>query len=373
MEFRVLGPLEAEAAGQGVELGGRRQQRVLATLLLSPNRTVPMSRLVEACWDDDPPDSARRQVLNRLAALRAVLTPAGAYIDSGESGYRLRVAPTELDLLVFEDLVRRGRAAGDAGLLRQALGLWRGPALADLGGTVLEREAARLAEYRLAVWEECLELELAAGGNPRVVDELRGLVADHPVREKLVGLLMTALAGRGRRQEALTAYRDLADRLAAELGVDPSRELRRIRDSIQRPEPRPAGVVVPAQLPADVRGFSGRLTALERLDQLLSDRQTGRAVVISAIAGTAGVGKTSLAVHWAHRVRDKFPDGQLYVNLRGFDPSGAVVEPTRALRRFLAALHVLGGPHPGRPRGPGRAVPEPGRRQADAHPAGQRP
>jgi DNA-binding SARP family transcriptional activator/tetratricopeptide (TPR) repeat protein len=335
MEFRVLGPLEVWAAGRVLALGGLRQRRVLAALLLHPNQVVPLARLIDAAWDEDAPPTAPRQVRNRVAALRKVLTPAGGFIHTEPAGYRLPIGPHALDLAVFEDLVRRGREAHDAGLLRQGLARWRGPALAELGGLLLGQEAARLEEQRLAVWEECLDLELAAGAYERVVADSAPLVAAHPLRERLVGQLMTALAGCDRPDEALAAYRELADRLAGELGIDPSPALRQLREKLMRSAPE-----VPAQLPRDVPGFTGRLADLARLDQLLSDGQAGRPVVISAIAGTAGVGKTALAVHWAHRTRDKFPDGQLYVNLRGFDPTGSVVAPADALRRFLAALQV---------------------------------
>jgi DNA-binding SARP family transcriptional activator/Flp pilus assembly protein TadD len=348
MEFRILGELEVRAGDRALDLGGLRQRRVLAALLLSPNRVVPLWRLVAAVWDNDPPPSAERLVRNRVAELRGVLTREGGFIDTEGDGYRLRIGPGELDAAVFEELARQGRTAGDARLLRDALARWRGPVLAGLGGAVLSRDAARLEEQRLAVLEECLELELAAGGPDRLVDELAAAVAQHPLRERLVGLWMTALYRCGRRTEALAAYRALADRLADDLGIDPSRELRRLREGVLRQEPvlsmlaerQTEPAVVPAQLPRDLPRFTGRVGDLAQLDALLSDGQAGRAVVISAIAGTAGVGKTALAVHWAHRIRDKFPDGQLYVNLRGFDPAGSVKAPGEALRGFLDALRV---------------------------------
>jgi DNA-binding SARP family transcriptional activator/tetratricopeptide (TPR) repeat protein len=348
MEFRILGELEVRAGGGALDLGGLRQRRVLAALLLSPNRVVPLWRLVASVWDDEPPPTAERLVRNRVAGLRSVLTRKGGFIDTDGDGYRLRVGPGELDAAVFEELAARGRAAGDARLLRDALALWRGPALAGLGGEALGRDAARLEEQRLAVVEECLELELAAGGPDRLVDELAALVAAHPFRERLVGLWMTALYRCGRRAEALAAYRALADRLLDDLGIDPVPELRRLREGVLRQEPvlsllaerQTEPAVAPAQLPRDVPRFTGRVGDLAQLDALLSDGQAGPAVVISAIAGTAGVGKTALAVHWAHRVRDKFPDGQLYVNLRGFDPTGSVKAPADALRGFLDALRI---------------------------------
>src|SRR5689334_12674153 len=182
MKFRVLGPLEMWVGGRLVNLGGLRQRRILAALLLGANTVVSLSRLVEAAWDDDPPPTAQRQVRNQVAALRRILTRADSFIDTEADGYRLRVAPGELDLAVFHELARRAQTTRDAGLLRQALGLWRGPMLAGLGGAWLAREAARVEEQRLAVWEDCLDLGLAAGAHEAVAAELGGLVAAYPLR-----------------------------------------------------------------------------------------------------------------------------------------------------------------------------------------------
>jgi len=353
VEFRVLGPLEVRAEGRVLDLGGLRQRRVLAALLLRPNRVVSMARLTAAAWDGEPPATAGRQVRNRVAALRANLTRFGGFIDTEESGYVLRVGPGELDVAVFDELVARGRAAGDAAVLREALALWRGPALADLGGTVLAGEAATLEERRVAAVEDCVELELAAGRHADLVAELRGLVAAHPLRERLVGHLMTALHRCGRQPEALAVYRELADRLADELGIDPSPALRRLHGALRggagtaadKPAGQPtgpaAGEVPPRQLPAEGGCFTGRAADLARLDGMLSSGPADTAIVISAIVGTAGVGKTALALHWAHRIRDRFPDGQLYVNLRGYSLAEPV-RPIDALGGFLRALGVPG-------------------------------
>jgi DNA-binding SARP family transcriptional activator/tetratricopeptide (TPR) repeat protein len=346
VEFRILGPLEVRAGGRVLELGAVRQRRVLAGLLLRANRVVDVSRLVAVAWDDDPPATARRQVQNRVANLRAVLTRAGGFIDTADSGYLLRVGPGELDAAVFDDLVERGRAAADPAPLRQALALWRGPALSGLGGAVLAGEAAALEERRLAACEDCFDMELAGGRHADLVPEIRALVAAHPVRERLVAQLMTALHRGGRDAEAQEVYRELAGRLADELGIDPSPELRRLREVCARRGGHTS--VVPQQLPADVAGFTGRQLDLARLDSLLSDGQTQRTLVISAIAGTAGVGKTALAVRWAHQVRDKFPDGQLYVNLRGYAQTPPL-RPIDALAGFLRALGVESGRVPTEP------------------------
>ncbi|MDT4989823.1 MAG: hypothetical protein QOI74_3917, partial [Micromonosporaceae bacterium] len=221
------------------------------------------------------------------------------------------------------------------------------------------KAASALEETRVATVEECVDLEMSldppANRVAELVAELRHLVAAHPLRERLVGHLMLALYRHGRPDEALCEYRRLADRLAEELGIDPGPELRRLHDAVRRDDPALLRSVIaapgdgrstdpvaggrPQQLPADVAGFTGRLIDVARLDSMLSDGQTASTVVISAVAGTAGVGKTALAVHWAHRVRDKFPDGQLFVNLRGYARTPPV-RPLDALAGFLRALGV---------------------------------
>ncbi len=378
MEFRILGPLEAHAGGRALNLGGLRQRRILAALLLHANRPVSLGRLVASAWDEPPP-TADRQVRNRIAALRAILTRAGGVIETYDDGYRLRVAPGGLDAWEFDRLVEEARLAARSGdpaaalkLLRAALALWRGPALADVrpsrpagggpagdrlegaaagepagggpAGDRLEGAAAAYDERRLAAIEDRVELDLAAlehraGVDDGLIEELRVLVAEHPLRERLVGQLMTVLDRAGRRAEALAVYRELADRLSAELGIDPSPELRRRHDAVLKSPESSERTVRPAQLPADVSAFTGRHEDLATLDRILADGYAEGAVLISAVAGTAGVGKTALAVRWAHRVRDKFPDGQLYVNLRGYAPAPPV-RPIDALAGFLRALGV---------------------------------
>ncbi|MDT5038425.1 MAG: hypothetical protein QOE03_3610 [Micromonosporaceae bacterium] len=349
MEFAILGPLQVRAGGRDLAVGGEKHRRILATLLLHANREVELSRLVEAAWDDAPPPTASRLVRNRVAELRAVLTRAGGFIDTHDAGYLVRVGPEELDALIFDRLVEQAREATEpaaaVGLLRRALALWRGPFLAGLGGPVLAQEAQRYEERRLAATEQCLDLELAAGEHGRLLDEVQDLVAAYPLRERLVGQLMVVLYRHGRAAQALAAYRDLARRLADELGVDPGREVRAIRDAVSAddstalaPPGRPAR---PAQLPADVATFTGRDEYLRQLDDVLTGSEQGSAVVVSAVAGTAGVGKTALVTHWGHLVRDRFPDGQLYVNLHGY-ASTAPLRPIDALARFLRAFGDAG-------------------------------
>src|SRR3954451_2861092 len=294
---------------------------MLAALLLSPNRVVPIERLIEVGWDGVPPATAERQVRNRVAALRSILTRHGGGIETGDSAYRIRIGPDALDASRFDALVAAKRP-------REALALWRGRPFVGLGDA-LARDAEAWQEKWLGVVEEHAELS---------VDDLAALVEEYPLRERLVGRLMSALDGAGRPDEAVAVYNGLARRLADRLGIDPSPALRAQHTRLCGAPAEPAGPT-PRQLPPDVAGFTGRLSELSRLDRVLSDSQAASAVVISAIAGTAGVGKTALAVHWGHRMTDKFPDGQLYVNLRGFSHT-APVRPVDALGGFLRALGV---------------------------------
>src|SRR5436190_13348073 len=299
VEFRILGPLQARAGDRALNLGGPLAQRILASLLLEPNRVVGLARLIEAAWGDDPPATARRQVQNRIAELRTVLDAGGAAgaIGTRDSGYLLRLDPGQLDALVFDERIRAAAADTDPAVavrhLRAALALWRGPALAGLATAgPLRLAAAGLEEKRLAAVERCLDGELALGRHHEVVPELRALVAEHPLRERLVGRLMTALYDGGRRDEALSAYRELADRLAAELGLDPGPELRARHDAIAGAGAAAVGsdpsTVRPAQLPADVSAFTGRAGYLGQLDGLLAQRPAGGAVVLPANSGSGG-------------------------------------------------------------------------------------
>jgi DNA-binding SARP family transcriptional activator/Tfp pilus assembly protein PilF len=372
MEFRILGPLQVHVR-QRLPLAGQRQQRLLAGLLLVPNRVAPLSYLIDAVWDDDPPATAKRQLQNSISALRPLLDngPAAPAILSDGPGYRLRVAPHQLDALLFADriaeaqaLMARHNPVEAADLMRSALDLWQGPALAGTDGRVVRAGALRLDEQRQAAIEQCVDLELALGRQAELVGELAELVANHPLRERLVGQLMLALYRTGRQAEALQVYHQSCERFADELGLDPGPALRQLHTAIlcndssvaapkdvpqrieviSRPEmPAPPSTPTPAQLPPDVPGFTGRDPELARLDALVeaaSGEPPAAVVFISAVSGTAGVGKTALAVHWAHRVADRFPDGQLYVNLRGFDHAGTPTDPADALRGFLDALDV---------------------------------
>jgi len=372
LRLEVLGPLRAWRGDLPIDLGPVQQRVVLAVLLLQQNRPIGREQIINAVWGEAEPTHVANLLQRNISRLRNVLELSRyAPADSGElawtdAGYLLTVPADSLDLTAFDrevDRARKARTAGDAGLaaevLRAALGLWRGPLCDGLSSPFLDAQRDRLEERRITIIEDCIELDLATGDRDDVVSELRQLVTDNPFRERLHGLLMLGLYRSGRRADALAAFQQARGILSEELGIDPSAELQRLHQQILTADPAlgaaadhrvsvDGGSAVgkrlppPAQLPHSMPGFSGRDAEISWLNGLLpADRSdTGGTVVITAIAGTAGVGKTALAVHWAHQVRDRFPDGQLYVNLRGFDPAGSAMEPTEAIRAFLDAFAV---------------------------------
>jgi DNA-binding SARP family transcriptional activator/tetratricopeptide (TPR) repeat protein len=366
-EFCLLGPLMVRRAGAVVPVSRGKQRAVLAALLLNANRIVSLDELAEMLWGSDPPASARVTVQNYVKRLRHVLGDAEhARIRTEAGGYLICAGPGELDVSAFEALAEAARTSGQDGAwdrasacARQALALWRGEPLADAGSPVLAGlEAPRLAEIRLQLLETRLDSDLHLGGHAEVLPELQRLVRLYPLRERLHATLMLALYRSGRQAESLIAYQVARRVLVDEVGTEPGMALRELHQQIlaadpaltaepgSRHEPRqsitqerdPGG---PRQLPLAVGSFTGRERELAALSALL-DRAAGRSpgtIVISAISGTAGVGKTALAVHWAHRVRDRFPEGQLFVNLRGYD-QGEPVTAAEALAVFLRALGV---------------------------------
>lgn len=375
--FGVLGPLEVRNQRGLLPLRGYRERSVLALLLLEEGRLLPLSRLVAAVWDGEPPRAAEKAVRNAVSALRGRFAQAemsAVSIETEPAGYRLRLHGSSLDAAEFSQRTAAARELAFAGQLAEAvdelragLALWRGPALAGLSGIVIQAAAARLDEQRLAAWEECLELELRLGRHREVSGELQELAGEWPLRELLARLLMLALYRSGRQAEALDAFHRLAAKLAEDLGIDPSAEVTALHEAILRqdavldlepapgpvdprlvaaggrvqPPESPASDLRPAQLPLDVPGFAGRAAELAQLHGLLpagAAAERGGTVVISAIGGTAGVGKTALAIRFAHQVAGRFPDGQLYVNLQGFGPAGPPVVPVAALGGLLQAL-----------------------------------
>jgi len=369
LEFCLLGPLVVRHGGVALPVPHGKQRAVLAVLLLNAGRVVSVDELAETLWGAAPLPSASATVRNYVKRLRRVLGDADhARIVSQPPGYVIRADPGELDVARFEVLLEAGRNAARgaswataADQARAALALWRGEPLADVESEVLaQREVPRLAELRLQAAELRIDAELRLGRHAVAIAELERMTAAHPLREHVHALLMLALYRGGRRAEALAAYQHARRVLVDELGAEPGVELRDLhqkilttapglagRKSAQLPpvDAGPAGArtgqVVPRELPGPVRHFVGRAAELADLTGLLeqASEQTPRTLVISAIAGTAGVGKTALAVQWAHQVADRFPDGQLHVNLRGCDP-GQPMSAADALAGFLRGLGV---------------------------------
>jgi DNA-binding SARP family transcriptional activator/tetratricopeptide (TPR) repeat protein len=350
MEFWLFGEVQLRAGEQVLDVGTPRQQAVLAALAVDAGRPVAMETLVDRVWHDAPPVEARNVLYSHLSRIRQLLrraeavTGTTARLDRRTSGYVLAVDPGSIDLHRFAGLVERG---GDqarsieerADSLAEALRLWRGPPLAGIQGewAAQVRDTWHRRRLDAAVRWASLQLELERADE--VLAVLPGLVAEYPLAEPLEVLFLRALHAAGRDAEALDRYATVQQRLAEELGTDPGPELRTLHGALLRGElpvaERRERLATPAQLPPDVYGFAGRDEELRRLDGVVA---AGARIV--AMSGTAGVGKTSLVVHWAHRVRDDFPGGQLYVNLRGFDPTGSPVPPAVAVRGFLDAFEV---------------------------------
>ncbi len=383
----LLGPVEIAPAGGVLTPVAQPRLRVLLGLLgVAQGRVVTGEALVDGVWGEEWSPTREKNLHALVYQLRrrlAALEPDGAArLARAGAGYRLVLGPGELDVAVFGDLAGRGREAARAGdqaaareLFGRALGVWRGAALADAAPLCgrLAGEAARLEEARLAVTEERVGCDLALGRHGELAGELAGLVAEFPLRERLAGLLMTALYRCGRRGEALAVFEAARRVLAGELGLDPGPELAALQAQVLADDPAlaapapalPVGAaapqataarapgLVPRQLPAGAGFFAGREAELKELDELLGQAGgedgpdgAGGAVVISAVAGMAGVGKTALAVHWARKVAGRFPDGQLYVNLRGYDAEGAAVTAEEVTGWFLIALGVPAGQIP---------------------------
>ncbi|MFI6056067.1 AfsR/SARP family transcriptional regulator [Streptomyces violascens] len=425
--FNILGPLEGWADGKRLRLGGAIHQRILAGLLLEAGRTVPVTRLVQAAWNDGPPATATHQVRKAVAELRRRIPGGSDVVVTDGPGYRVVLDEGQLDLTEFSDGVRRavrateeGQPARAADALHRALDLWRGPALSGTGSDLLESVATTLEERRVAAAEQLAELRLAAGETGDLVADLRDLVARYPLRETLRGHLMLALYRGGRQAEALEEYGKVRDLLVEELGIDPSSRLSGLYEAILReapelraqpaqpapalaaaPTPRladgpaapsnvePAEAAAAAEpterrehtgqpdapkalctLPYGLTDFTGRERELTELLAAItgtasptstgsptgtgslpgpahptgtdSPGEPGRTSGIVAIDGMGGSGKTSLAVHAAHKVAAEFPDGQLHIDLRGFTPGETPVPPGAALDGLLRALGTPG-------------------------------
>ncbi|MDT0269142.1 BTAD domain-containing putative transcriptional regulator [Streptomyces sp. DSM 44915] len=366
LHLGILGPLQARFGDRTLRIGGPRQRAVLATLLLAPDRVTPVDTLLDQVWGGQPPQTGRAQIRICVASLRQLFRNAGVRQDvivTAAPGYQLVSEPHRVDSLEFGQAVDRAEAAHRAGdalgavrLLRGALALWRGTALGGVNAPLAEVEAARLEEQRLLITERFMELRLRTGESGSLLTELGALVLANPLRERLRGHLMLAQHRSGHRMEALRTFREGRDLCVREMGLEPGNELQQLHQLILSDSPRllPRGqdrdrieVQRPAQLPSGIPAFAGREPELRALDSLFASRRAHGPVPIGLLVGRPGVGKSALAVHWAHRAADRFPDGVLYADLR---ENGAPVPVATVLRRFLHALGArperIGHDHP---------------------------
>jgi DNA-binding SARP family transcriptional activator/tetratricopeptide (TPR) repeat protein len=349
----LFGPVRAWRGDAELDLGTPRQQAVLGLLATRANRTVSRAELIDGIWGDDPPPSAVNGVHVYVAGLRRAVEPCRAHRAPGQilvasgPGYLLRLPPGQPDAEVFGQHIASARESRERDdfpatiqSLDAALALYQATPLSGIPGPWADIERFRLGEVRLTAIEERIDAMLGLGRHAEAADQLAALVREHPLRERLHGQNMQALYRCGRQADALAAFAGARRILIEQLGIEPGPELQRIHTRILAGEIPAAvgadrGRAVPAQLPADVTAFTGRAGELAELDRMLA--ASTNTMVISAVSGTAGVGKTALAMHWAHRIRDSFPDGQLYVNLRGYDPD-LPMTPADALAGFLRAL-----------------------------------
>ncbi|GAA2348356.1 BTAD domain-containing putative transcriptional regulator [Streptomyces cuspidosporus] len=395
MRYRVLGALEVRGGDRWISLGPAKWRMLLAVLLCHANRTVPTERLLDELWGEEgQPRSAGKLLQTYVSRLRQTLgDESGEVLITDKQGYkahgyRLAVDAADFDAHRFEQLVEEGRRGLDrdgpeaaAERLREALRLWRGAPFQDVPpAPSVQAETARLTELRLQAVDARVEADLRCGRHASVLGELETLTAEHPFREDLRGRQMLALYRSGRQADALAAYRALRRSLAEELGVEPTPALQRLHQRIlagdealmpsperreERPAPaRRAASRGPRQLPPASPAFTGRHGEVAVIRTLLEEQDrhgaegadgadggaggaSGRPVVIAAIDGTGGVGKSSLAIHAAHQLADRFPDGQLYVDLHGATAGLTALDPGEVLGRFLRALGVDGSQVPG--------------------------
>ncbi|MFA3842723.1 AfsR/SARP family transcriptional regulator [Streptomyces aureus] len=347
-----------------LELGPVKRQAVLSVLLLSQGAMVSHERLLDAVWGPQPPAGGRKVLPTHVNSLRRTLDPDGtspaeSVIHSGKGWYRFAVEGVRLDTTDLDErggeamrTVASGDLATAADQLSAGIRLFRGEPLAGLPGPFAQDERRRWEERRRTLRLEWLKCLVLLGRYGEALDDLSGVSsASDRYDEPLTTLRIRALYGCGRQAEALNAFEAMRVRLRDELGADPGEELRRVHAAVlhqdntfllRPPTPsQPRESAVPAELPHNAAGFVGRTGELARLHALFPPEQEQGpppAVVISAIGGAAGIGKTALAVHWAHQIRDRFPDGQLYVNLHGFDHDRPPLEPREALELLLRSL-----------------------------------
>ena len=372
----LLGPFSIVAGGAPIVLPRRHVRLVLGLLLLEAGRPVATEKLIRLVWPARVPTSARDVLQTYVSRVRTSLRDVqGISVLRTGDAYMAATDPHLVDAHRFRDLVARASDTADprlrSDLTRGALALWRGPALADTGDNQTRAVAcAGLEELRQHALDMRIVADLELGRHEMLIGELTDLLAGDPLNERLTGQLALAMYRSGRRAEALAVCREMRARLRRELGLDPGPKLQQIEVALLRDEPPSADIdatgvtggtsgaptrrpvphqevgsaggdrSVPTQLPAGTAGFVGRADALAQLDKLVEAGGPNPTVVISAVSGMAGIGKTTLAVHWARRVAGHFPPGQLYTNLRGFGPAGAAATPAEVMLSFLDALEV---------------------------------
>ncbi|MFC3492645.1 AfsR/SARP family transcriptional regulator [Glycomyces rhizosphaerae] len=373
LRFKVLGPLEVARDGEPLLQRAALQRRLLAALLAGSERAVPTDLLIEAIWEGSAPGNARAALLVYLHRLRRTLGDPQR-ISLEPNGYRIHVSALDCDAHAFEDLAATARRERSAGRIEQAadhyaqaMRMWRGEPYADVTGTgLIAAEAARLGERRLLAQQELLEVKLDLRMHAAVIGDLEALARSHPFRERLTALRMLALYRAGRQAEALEVFRESRAVLAEELGIDPGPLLQRVHDAILRRDEHLATVAAasldgtwvpladkesdvaapnaatPRELPADVIGFTGRDGELRELEAARSGRAEDGIPPspVIVLSGMGGVGKTATAVHWAHRIAADYPDGQLFLNLRGY----STVPARRPIEALAAMLRSLGLP-----------------------------
>lgn len=347
MRFKILGPLVVEHEGKAFRLGGL-QRVLMGALLLQANQVVPINKMIEALWGENPPSTARNQIMIRISQLRRLLDDTIQpfnHLITQSPGYLLRVRPAELDLTRFDELVNAAqREEPDQAVrtLREALALWRGPALADVESDLIQPAAYELEERRRLALGRRIELEFELGRHQQLLGELSKLVQEYPLCERSHRFLMLALYRSERQVEALHVYQTYRRTLLDTLGLEPSDDLRRLQVAMLNHDSAVDGALqlacstpIPRQLPPTIHRLSGRDDELRRIHELVDGDPAGAGLPIAAIVGQGGIGKTELALHAAHQLAADYPDGQLYVDLRA-----GQLQPTDVLSHFLRAFGV---------------------------------
>lgn len=371
LRYAVLGPIRAWRGQTEVDLGPPQQRAVLAALLLAEGKQVSSEELIDAVWGARAPVSAAGALRTYIYRLRKVLDPAGekvpSVVQSISRGYRHHAGQDSVDFTVFKRMIARAEDAHNVGhlneaakLWREALGLWQGSALSGIRGGAVDAQRHRLNEQRVSAEAMLVRTEIELGWHAQAASALVGLVKDHPLDERFRELLMLAMYRSGRQAEALTTYQEARALLAEELGVDPGPGLQAMHQRVllgdgdllvasaaarMEPTNTPTRYCVsanPAQLPAKSPAFVGREAELKTASGMLTDG----GCTLSVVSGMAGVGKTAFAIYWARQVAHSFPDGHIYLQLRGFDHGVPPIAPEQALRTALEALGADSGELP---------------------------